>query len=182
MLIVELKSLICIDTLNVGISRKTIDRVKLYLNPLYRCRQITTMGKILVIAIAITAMISCGKDEPLSNYEPKSPQEQALKSVLIDFQDGVNTLDSKKIGDLIHENALIMTGRERKIYSKAQYMRVLPKRLAENPSISLGTPKMTVSGNKAEVKIYMTRGNYNGLIVYNMKLENNRWFIQSWKY
>jgi len=66
--------------------------------------------------------------------------------------------------------------------TKVQYMRVLPKRLAENPSISLGTPKMTVAGNHAEVKIYMTRGNYNGLIVYNMKLDNNRWYIQSWKY
>jgi len=32
---------------------------------------------------------------------------------------------------------------------------------------------MTVAGNNAEVKIYMTRGNYNGLIVYNMKLDNN---------
>ena len=45
MLIVELKSLICIDTLNVGISRKTIDRVKLYLNPLYRCRQNNDHGQ-----------------------------------------------------------------------------------------------------------------------------------------
>jgi len=140
------------------------------------------MGKKLVFAIVITAMISCGKDEPLTNYEPKSPQEQALKSVMLDFQDGVNNLDSKKVGALIHENASIMTGRERKIYSKAQYMKVLPKRLAENPPISLGTPKMKVAGNKAEVRIYMTRGNYNGLIVYNMKLENNRWYIQSWKY
>jgi hypothetical protein len=140
------------------------------------------MGKVLVFAILITMMMSCGKDEPLTNYEAKSPQEQALKSVLLDFQDGVNTLDSAKIGDLIHEDALIMTGRERKILSKAQYMSVLPKRLTENPSISLGTPNMTVIGNKAEVKIYMTRGNYNGLIVYNMKLENNRWYIQSWKY
>jgi len=142
----------------------------------------TTMVKVLVFAIAITAMISCGKDEPLSNYEPKSPQEQALKSVLLDFQDGVNTLDSIKIRNLIHDNASIMTGRERKILSKVQYMKILPKRLAENPSISLGIPKMTVAGNKAEVKIYMTRGNYNGLIVYNMMLENNRWYIQSWKY
>ena len=140
------------------------------------------MHKILVFAIAIAAMISCGKDEPLANYKPKSPQEHALKSVMIDFQDGVNTLDSTKIGDLIHEHALLMTGRERNILSKAQYMKVLPKRLSENPSISLGTPKMKVIGNKAEVKIYMTRGNYNGLIVYNMKLENNKWYIQSWKY
>jgi hypothetical protein len=41
---------------------------------------------------------------------------------------------------------------------------------------------MTVSGDKAEVKIYMARGDYNGLVVFNMKLENAKWHIQGWKY
>jgi hypothetical protein len=75
-----------------------------------------------------------------------------LKSILLDFQDGVNTLDSKKIQNLIHDKASIMTGRDRKIFSKAEYIKILPKRLAENPPIELGKPKMTVSGDKAEVK------------------------------
>ena len=127
-------------------------------------------------------MISCGRNEPLTNYVPKSPQEQALKRLLLDFQDGVNTLDSRKVGNLIHEKASIMIGRDRKTLSRAEYIKILPERLAENPSISLGTPKMSVSGEKAEVKIYMTRGDYNGLIVFNMKLDNNRWYIQSWNY
>ena len=140
------------------------------------------MLKHLALALAVAAILSCGQNEPLSNYEPKSPQEQALKSVLLDFQDGVNTQDSDKIGNLIHENALIMTGRERKILSRAEYIKILPLRLKEYPPIALGKPKMSVSGDKAEVKIYMTRGEYNGLIVYNMKLDNNKWYIQSWKY
>ena len=140
------------------------------------------MLKHLAFAIVIAAMISCGRNEPLTNYVPKSPQEQALKRILLDFQDGVNTLDSKKVGNLIHEKASIMIGRDRKILTRAAYINILPERLAENPSISLGTPKMSVSGEKAEVKIYMTRGDYNGLIVFNMKLDNNRWYIQSWNY
>jgi hypothetical protein len=135
-----------------------------------------------VLAIAITALVSCGRNEPLADYDPQSPQEQALKNVLLDFQDAVNTLDAIKIGNLIHENASIMIGRDREILSKAEYVKILPKRLAENPAISLGKPKMSVTGNQAEVKIYMTRGNYNGVIVYHMKLDNNRWYIQSWKY
>ena len=140
------------------------------------------MMKQLVFFIVITVIASCGQNEPLTNYEPKSPQEQALKSILLDFQDGVNTLDAKKIESLIHPKASLMTGRERKTLSKEEYVKILPKRLAGNPSIALGKPKMTVSGDKAEVKIYMTRGNYNGLVVYNMILEDNRWYIQGWKY
>ena len=138
--------------------------------------------KQLVFFIGITVIASCGQNEPLTNYEPKSPQEQALKSILLDFQDGVNTLDAKKIESLIHPKASLMTGRERKTLSKEEYVKILPKRLAGNPSVALGKPKMTVSGDKAEVKIYMTRGNYNGLVVYNMILEDNKWYIQGWKY
>jgi hypothetical protein len=138
------------------------------------------MLKQLGLAIALTAIISCGQNTPLASYEPKSPQEQALKRVLLDFQDGVNTRNPKKIENLIHPKASIMIGRDRKILSKAEYVKILPKRLSENPSIALGKPKMTVSGNKAEVKIYMARGDYNTLIVYNVQLENNKWYIQSW--
>ncbi len=140
------------------------------------------MMKELVFFIVITAIASCGQNEPLINYVPKSLQEQALKSILLDFQDGVNTLDAKKIESLIHPKASLLTGRERKTLSKEEYVKILPKRLVGNPSIALGKPKMTVSGDKAEVKIYMTRGNYNGLVVYNMILEDNKWYIQGWKY
>ena len=140
------------------------------------------MVKYLALALSITAILSCGQSEPLTNYEPKSLQELALKSILLDFQDGVNVRDSKKIENLIHEKALIMTGRERKILSRAEYIKILPKRLAENPPIALGKPKMAISDDKAEVKIYMARGDFNSLVVFNMKLENNKWYIQSWKY
>ena len=140
------------------------------------------MFKHLVFAIVITAITSCGQNEPIANYEPKSPQEQALKSLLLDFQEGVNTRDSDKIINLIHEKAAIMTGSERKILSRAAYSKILPKRLAENPPVALGKPKMTVSRDEAEVKVYMTRGDFNGLVVFNMKMENDRWYIQSWKY
>ena len=140
------------------------------------------MLKHLILAIVITTTLSCGQNEPLTLYEPESVQEQALKTVLLDLQDGVNTRDSKKIENLIHEDASIMTSRDRKILSKAEYIKILPKRLADNSPIALGKPKMAISDDSAEVKIYMTRGNYNGLVVYNMRLEDNKWYIQSWKY
>ena len=140
------------------------------------------MLKHLVIAVALTALLSCGQNTPLAEYEPKSPQELALKNVLSDFQDGVNKRDSKKVASFIHEKASIMLGRDRKIFSKEEYVKILPQRLAENPSIALGKPKMTVSDDNAEVKIYMARGDNNTLIIFNMRLENDKWRIQSWEY
>ena len=140
------------------------------------------MLKHLVLATVLTALLCCGQNTPLADYEPKSPQEQVLKNVLSDFQDGINTRNYRKIKNLIHEKALIMIGRDRNILSREEYVRILPKRLAENPSVALGQPKMTVSGDKAEVRIYMTRGDYNVLITFNMQLENDKWYIRSWEY
>ncbi len=140
------------------------------------------MIKQFVFAVIVIVTISCGRDEPIANYEVKSPEEQALKSVLLEFQDSVNNRDSEKIINLIHEDAAIMTGRERKILTRAEYLNILPKRLAENPPIALGKPKMAISEGQAEVKAYITRGEYRGLLVFNMKRVGNKWYIQSWKY
>ncbi len=140
------------------------------------------MIKSFAAAVIVITIISCGKDEPIANYEPKAPEEKALLNVLLDFQDGVNRRDAVKIINLIHENALIMTGRERKLLTKAEYFNILPKRLADNPPIALGKPKMAISGSQAEVKAYITRGEYRGLLVFNMKRVDNKWYIQGWKY
>ncbi len=136
----------------------------------------------LLVAIVLSTTLSCGIDTPLADYKPNSHQEEALKNVLLNFQAGVNRKDSKIIADLLHENASIMIGRDRDIVSKAKYINILPERLAENPPITLGKPKMSVSDNKAEVKIYMFRGNSKALVTFHMQLDNNRWTIKSWKY
>ena len=103
------------------------------------------MLKYITAFIILTAMISCGRNEPLSNYESRTSQEQALKEVMLEFQDGVNRRDTNKIANLIHENASLMVGRERKILARPEYVKILPKRLAENPPVSLGKPKMTAA-------------------------------------
>jgi len=136
----------------------------------------------LVCALMMALVISCGRNEPLSQYVPKSPQEASLKSVLLVFENGVNTRDAGKIENIIHADASLMIGRERTILSKAVYSKILPKRLAENPPMTMGKPKMKVSGDQAEVKIYVTRGSYNGLMVFNMIWEDSKWYIKSWKY
>jgi len=140
------------------------------------------MFKKLVFAILLFTILSCGQNTPLALYEPKSPQEQAIKDVFLDFQNGINTMNYSQIENLIHDKASIMIGRDRKILSKTAYVDILPQRLAQNVSIALGKPKMKVSGDKAEVKIYMTSGEYNLLIVYKMQFEKNKWYIRSWEY
>ena len=82
----------------------------------------------LVIAPSLT-------DTPLAEYTPSSGQETALKSILLDFQDGVNRRDAAKVAGLISEDASLMVGRERRLLSKPEYVKVLPQRLMDNPPI-----------------------------------------------
>lgn len=140
------------------------------------------MLKQLTIALALMTFLSCGQNTPLTDYEPKSPQEQALKSTLLEFQDGANAKNSDKVKNLISENASIMVGRDRKILSKKEYVDILPARFAENVSVSLRKPKMIVAGDKAEVKIHVTRGDTNSLVVFDMRFENDKWYIHGWNY
>ena len=138
--------------------------------------------KHIMITMAFALMLSCGQDVPLSEYEPKSIEEKALKKVFNDFQSGVNSRNSQKVSDLLHRDASLMIGRERKIYSREEYIKILPKRLSENPPIAFGLPKMKVTGKQADVKIYLSRGGSKVLITYHMRMDGDRWYIFGWEY
>ena len=130
----------------------------------------------------VGVMISCGTDTPLGEYRPASKEEAAVKSLLLGFQDGVNRRNFEKVGDLIHDDAVLMLGRERNMVSKSDYIKMLPQRLADRPLISLGRPKMDLKGNTADVRIYIRRGNARFLVTYHLKRDENRWKINGWTY
>lgn len=137
---------------------------------------------ILLLMFISPVILSCGQNTPLTDYEPRSDQEQALKNILLEYQDAANAKNSDKIVKLISENASIMVGRERKILSKKQYIEILPERFAENLFVSFGKAKMTISGDKAEVKMYVTRGDTDSLVVFDMRFESDQWHIHGWSY
>ena len=137
------------------------------------------MSRLLVLCITI---ISCGTDTPLGEYVPSSDQEAAVKTVLLDFQNAVNRRDAGKVADLLHEEATLILGRERKRHTKSEYIKILPRRLADQPPIALGKPKMDMQGDSADVRIYMTRGDSRALVTFHLNRDNHRWTISGWTY
>ena len=142
----------------------------------------TRSAVLLVLLVLSITMMSCDTDTPLGEYVPSTDQEAALKSVLLDFQDGVNRRDTGKVADVIHEDAMLTLGRERKPHSKSDYIKILPRRLADQPPIALGRPKMDVRGDTADVRIYMIRGDARFLITYHLTKDDHRWAISGWTY
>lgn len=137
---------------------------------------------ILLLIFISPVILSCGQNIPLTDYEPRSTQEQALKNILLEYQDAANAKNSDRIDKLISENASIMVGRKRTILSKKQYIEILPERFAENLLVSFGKAKMTVSGDKAEVKLYVTRGDTDSLVVFDMRFVSDQWRIHGLSY
>ena len=137
---------------------------------------------LLVLLLLSITIISCGTDTPLAEYIPSSDQEAAIKNVLLGFEDGVNRRDVKKVAVLIHEDATLMLGRERRLISKPDYLKILPQRLADQPPIALGRPKMALSGNTADVRIYMKRGEARALVTFYLTRVDHQWAISGWDY
>ena len=136
----------------------------------------------MLLGLLVGTLMSCGTDTPLAEYVPSSDQEAAVKSVLLDFQDCVNRRDAKRVAGLIHEDATLMLGRERNRFSKSDYIKILPQRLADQPPIALGRPKMQMKSDTADVHIYMARGDARFLVTYHLKRDDHRWTISGWTY
>ena len=145
------------------------------------CAKIENAVLLGVLLLSIT-IISCGTDTPLAEYPPTTDQEAAVKGVLLGFEDGVNRREVKKVAGLIHEDAILMLGRERHQLSKSDYLKILSQRLADQPPIFLGRPKMTLSGNTADVRIYMIRGDARMLVTFHLMRDDHLWAISGWTY
>ena len=132
---------------------------------------------ILAIYWALSARITF-----LENYQPESPTQKALKEVLLQFQEGINSKNEHQIGRLLHTNAELMVGRNRQLLSRNEYIQILSQRLTGSPTVRLSTPKIRISGDKATAKIYMWRGNSKFLMVIHMLFDNYKWLITGWDY
>ena len=137
---------------------------------------------IMLLGLLVCVIISCGTDTPLAEYTPSSDQEAAVKKVLLDFQDAVNRRNPANVAGLIHEDAILMLGRERNRLSKSDYIKILPQRLADQPTIALGRPKMDMKGDSADVRIYLIRGDSRFLVTYHLTRDDHRWAISGWTY
>jgi hypothetical protein len=118
----------------------------------------------------------------LKDYKPKSSEEEAIKMSLLAFESAWNKHDRQGVLILLHENAQLMTGREKSMVSKKEYVSMLPKRMTDFPTTKLYEPTTSVAGDKASVKLRVDMGQYQNQFTFHMIRENNKWFIMRWEY
>ena len=127
-------------------------------------------------------LFSNGCAGTLATYQPKNPEETAIKSLLLKWEKTYNSGDVTGNLSTWNDKAQIMHGTDRKLATKNQYIEILPERMKANPSVNLGTPDIKIAGDKAEVKTTLSSSRGSLPATFNLIKENNLWTIINWKY
>ncbi len=144
--------------------------------------RLMTKRNVFVLLACLIGLTLVGCATTLQSYKPKTPEEALIKDLLVRWETTWNSHDVEANLALWNEKAQIMYGRAREIATKEEYSKILPERMKAHPSIHLGTPKIRVSGNKANVSLLMSLGGYQLPITFHLVKESGNWTIMSWEY
>lgn len=120
----------------------------------------------------------------VAKSEPISAEEKELKTFLADYEEAWNKEDVNAIMAFYHDNAKIMTGRNRSIVSRAKYTDIMPGKLKQAGSMKFGKPKIKITENRAKVKVTaeLSRMSRDVRFCFYMVRENGRWLITKTEY
>jgi hypothetical protein len=118
----------------------------------------------------------------LESYEPKGPDEDAIKALLVKWESTWNSRDVKGHLGLWNNKAEIMYGKDRKIATKKEYETILPERMEAVSTLKLGAPEIKSSGDKADVTLNMSVGSHKTPVTFHLIKETDKWSMMSWDY
>ena len=135
----------------------------------------------LVQVIALSVFVCISGSSISIAAEDVSGAEKSIKQTLSNYAEAWNKKDVKGVISFYHDNADIMTGKEKKMVSKQQYEQILPNKWKFG-KIKFGVPKIKVTRDKANVKVKATFKRFDANFTYAMVLQDNSWLIMVQKY
>ena len=141
----------------------------------------TLLSMILLLSLS-GSLFECAVPLTLQDYKPKSSEEEGIIMTLAALESAWNRYDQQGVLSLFHENAQLMTERQRSIVSKKEFAVSLQKRMTDFSPTKLYEPTIQVAGNNASAKLLVDMGPYQNEFTFQMIRENNRWLILGWKY
>jgi hypothetical protein len=139
-----------------------------------------SLSLVLWFILMIFYVIGCAAT--LATYEPKNPDEAAIKNLLSKWEKTYNSGDVTGNLSTWNDKAQIMYGSDRKLATKKEYASILPERMKSIPTVNLGAPDIKLSAEKAEVKTTLSTNQRTIQATINLIKENNLWSILSWNY
>jgi hypothetical protein len=120
----------------------------------------------------------------LKDYEPSSPDESAVKEMLLTFQNAWNQQAKEDLLALLDDDFILWQGseRERKILlTKARYGFYIRDLWRKIRFIHLGTPTFWFDGAKASALLAMSMDGKNIRTIFRLIKKNDRWWLLDWE-
>jgi len=139
------------------------------------------LKRILLLSVYAFFFTGCASTPvALRDYKPANPDEAAIISAIIAWEESFNNADQQKFLSIVADDARIMHGVQRKIFSKEEYVKILPERIKQMGIIKFSNPRIKIEQNFATVKAI-----YDGEVVVSMPYEfelkkiKGKWLIFS---
>jgi len=111
-----------------------------------------------------------------SNYK------SGIKSALADYEKAWNDKDADGVIAIYHDDAQIMTGREKKIVTKEKYKSIIPDRRSRFGKIRFGETKIDLKDNKAKVNVPAEFKKIKVDYTFYMVQKDDKWLIMVQEY
>ncbi len=146
-------------------------------------RKVCKTYETLIVLVVILFFTSCATST-LQSYEPLSSDEANIKEFLVLMERTWNDKNLDGVLAAYHDNAKIMSGKNRKMYVKKKYAETL-RGLKGAGKIRFSEPKrIKIEGDKAEVDINLTIYEHNVVLSCKFILVRslNGWLIMKRTY
>lgn len=140
------------------------------------------MMKYFIEVLALSILVCVFVISSPIEAENVSDAEESIKQTLSGYEKAWNKKDTKAVIAFYHDDADIMTGADRRIVSKKEYEKILAKRIRKFGKIKFDVPEITVSGDKAKVKVKVAFKRLHFNFTFYMVLQDNRWLIMVQEY
>jgi ketosteroid isomerase-like protein len=133
---------------------------------------------LFIAFISIILLFSLG-----ISSEAISSDEEEIKAVLASYEEAWNKKDAGGVIAVYHQDAKVMTGREKRIVSKDEYLDILPERFKLG-SMKLGKPSIKIKGDNAKVRVKMklSGSHRTTRTTFSMTRESDKWLITKQTY
>ena len=108
---------------------------------------------LILVLLAWAYLMGCAVTPvTLRDYKPANPEEASIIAVIIAFEESFNKADQKLFLSIMADGAQIMHGVQRKIFTKEEYVNILPERIKEMGIIKFSNPKIKIDRDIATVQ------------------------------
>ena len=135
---------------------------------------------LLLIGTMVLLMVGCVTGE--KQIKQTSLEEQEIFQLFSEMQSAWNKQDTDTYITFWHPDLRLKLGtpQKPKYFSKAEYAKVLPQRMADFGPYKMVNPKiLKIEGDNAKVKVTIRKSHRDYKNIFNLLREDGRWRIVS---